>query len=44
MKGTIDPNLYIDEQAQIPAAVCPRCLGALYGPSLVCLRCRRDTP
>ncbi len=44
MKIVLDPILYIDDQTQPPAAFCPQCLGALYGPSLVCLRCRRDTP
>ena len=31
-------------QAKAPAAFCPKCHGALYAPSFLCLRCRRDTP
>jgi hypothetical protein len=34
-----EPTLYIDEQAIPPAAFCPVCHGALYRPSLRCLRC-----
>jgi hypothetical protein len=39
MEGKIASTLYIDLQAQVPAAFCPRCKGALYRPSLLCLRC-----
>lgn len=39
MEGKIVSTLYIDLQAQVPAAFCPRCKGALYRPSLLCLRC-----
>ena len=41
---TIEPTLYIDLQAQIPASYCPRCGGARYAPSLICLRCERTCP
>ena len=39
MQVNIEPTLYIDRQAQSPAAFCPRCRGALYAPGLYCLRC-----
>ena len=42
MNPKIDPVLYIDPQGAIPAGSCPRCGGALYLPSLICLRCERD--
>lgn len=41
MKITIEPTLYLDPQAVKPAGYCPVCGGALYNPSLVCLRCER---
>ena len=41
---SIEPTLYIDPQAQIPACYCPHCGGARYAPSLTCLRCERDRP
>ena len=44
MHREIEPTLYIDLQAQIPAGYCPVCGGALFRPSLECLRCRRDMP
>ena len=40
----IEKILYIDRQAEVPAGYCPHCKGALYAPSLICLRCRRDVP
>ncbi len=40
----IEPTLYIDPQTQPPAAFCPVCGGALYAPSLRCIRCERNTP
>lgn len=39
MQNNIEPTLYIDTQAQVPADFCPRCRGALYRPGLYCLRC-----
>jgi hypothetical protein len=38
----IEPVLYIDPQAAAPAGYCPVCGGALYSPSLTCLRCARN--
>ena len=40
MEG-IQGNLYIDPQDQVPAGYCPHCGGALYAPSLICIRCER---
>ena len=37
----IQGTLYTDLQAQVPAGYCPRCGGAVYRPSLACLRCER---
>ena len=37
----IEKTLYIDPQAARPAAYCDDCGGALYLPSLMCLRCER---
>ena len=34
--------LFLDPQDQKPAAYCPRCGGARYAPSLICIRCERD--
>ena len=42
MQVNTEPTLYIDTQAQIPAAFCPRCKGALYLPSLRCIRCGEE--
>lgn len=39
--ATIEQTLFIDPQAQIPAAYCPVCGGERYAPSLVCSRCER---
>lgn len=44
MKKQIDQTLYIDLQAAVPAGICHICGGALYAPSRLCLRCRRDVP
>jgi hypothetical protein len=41
LKDLIEPMLYTDPQAQIPAAYCPVCGGAQYLPGLHCLRCER---
>ena len=38
----IEKNLYIDEQAAVPAGFCERCGGELYAPSMVCSRCERN--
>jgi uncharacterized OB-fold protein len=35
-------TLYVDEQDEVPAGYCEICGGALYRPSLICIRCRRD--
>lgn len=42
MTQEIEPMLYTDEQAEIPAGHCPVCGGELYRPGLLCIRCRRD--
>lgn len=44
MKEPIEPQLYQDPQQQEPACFCPRCGGARYAPSLICIRCERDGP
>ncbi len=44
MKDVLESILYIDPQAQVPAGYCADCGGALYSPSLVCLRCGRERP
>ncbi len=44
MSKSIEPTLYIDPQAQIPAGSCPRCGGEVYAPGCVCLRCQRAQP
>ena len=36
-------TLFLDEQQEIPAGYCGRCGGALYGPSLRCIRCEEDS-
>ena len=41
MTQKIEPTLYVDAQATIPAGYCPACGGALYRPSLLCIRCQR---
>ena len=41
MSIKIESVLYIDMQAQKPAAFCNHCGTELYAPSLVCLRCER---
>lgn len=40
----IEPMLYPDPQAAIPACFCSVCGGERYAPSLVCLRCERRQP
>ena len=40
----IEPILYTDPQAIPPKEFCPLCGGALYAPSLTCIRCGRDMP
>lgn len=44
MTNLIRQNLYLDPQDQVPACKCPRCGGAQYAPSLICIRCERDNP
>ena len=44
MHQGIEPTLHTDPQAAAVAGWCPCCKGALYAPSLICLRCRRDVP
>ena len=44
MYHAIEQTLYIDEQAKKPAGFCQKCGGALYAPSMICLRCQRDVP
>jgi hypothetical protein len=39
MNLRIEPTLYIDLQAAVPAGFCPKCGGAVYKPGLYCLRC-----
>ncbi len=40
----IQPTLFWDPQAQVPASLCPRCGGARYAPGEHCIRCERDEP
>ena len=42
MNVTIEQSLYTDPQAAVPAAYCPRCGGALWLPSLRCIRCEKE--
>ena len=42
MRKKIEDVLYIDSQQVKPAGYCPKCKGALYLPSLHCLRCGED--
>jgi len=44
MIDCIESILYIDPQAVPPGGYCPVCGGALYLPSLYCIRCGRDEP
>lgn len=44
MFDLIESNLYIDNQAAIPAGRCERCGGALYFPSCICIRCEEAAP
>lgn len=44
MDPMVEQQLYIDIQAAVPAGYCQLCGGALYAPSLYCLRCGRDEP
>ena len=39
MNNRIEPTLYVDEQAAIPADFCPVCGGERYWPSRWCIRC-----
>ena len=41
---TIEQTLFMDIQAQVPAAFCPVCGGELYAASLICARCERREP
>lgn len=42
MQNGVEGMLYIDPQARKPIGFCKKCGGALYAPSRICLRCRRD--
>ena len=42
MDVNIEPVLYIDPQNVIPAGYCEICGGALWRPSLRCLRCEKE--
>lgn len=44
MYNIIEPMLYVDEQAILPAAFCEVCGGEQYVPGLTCLRCERRKP
>ncbi len=41
MQIQIEPILYIDPQDTPPADFCQKCGGALYFPSMECIRCRK---
>ncbi len=40
----IEPMLFPDPQAAVPASRCPYCGGERYGPGELCLRCERGLP
>ena len=40
----IKSSLFTDPQEEHPAAFCEICGGALYLPSLTCIRCERRQP
>lgn len=40
----IEPTLFIDPQAEVPASYCPVCGGARYAPGEHCIRCERSEP
>lgn len=42
MYVAIEPTLYLDPQAAVPASFCPICGGERYAPGENCLRCQRD--
>ena len=42
MKQSIEQILYIDPQAKRPDGFCPCCGGALWLPSLRCIRCGKE--
>ena len=42
MTQGIDGMLFLDEQSAVPACYCKRCGGAVYAPSLRCIRCEED--
>ena len=42
MNVTMEPCLYIDPQAAVPAQYCAVCGGELWLPSLRCLRCEKE--
>ncbi|HIT34249.1 MAG TPA: hypothetical protein IAC31_06460 [Candidatus Faecousia intestinigallinarum] len=44
MHQNVESTLFSDPQAVRPAGYCPLCGGALYPPSLTCLRCERRRP
>lgn len=41
MKITIEPTLFTDPQAAVPAGFCEVCGREIYAPSLICARCER---
>ncbi len=42
MSNGVEKMLYIDPQGGKCVGFCKKCGGALYAPSRICLRCRRD--
>lgn len=42
MNVSIEPMLYFDPQAAIPAGRCPLCGAELYPPAAVCFLCGRE--
>ena len=38
---SVEPMLYVDEQAARPVCFCPRCAGECYAREGMCLRCGR---
>lgn len=44
MIALIEPTLFTDPQAEVPASYCPVCGGARYAPGERCIRCERSEP
>jgi hypothetical protein len=42
MYVSIEPVLFTDPQQAVPAGYCRKCGGALWLPSLRCLRCEKE--